>query len=159
MKTITLILSALTLFSCSQPKEKEIEVEIQTEQSEEASMKHSMKKDDGRTSLQLNAMQKNHQLKNMRSHLEAVQNIILLLSEDKFDEASTLSYEKLGSTTEMRLMCASFGNETFENLGLAFHKSADEMSEIMKKKNKEESLAALSNTMNYCVQCHASFKQ
>jgi len=157
MKTITLILSALTLFSCSQPKEKEIEAKI--EKTEESPMKHSMKKDDGRTSLHLNAMQKNHQLKNMRSHLEAVQNIILLLSEDKFDEASVLSYEKLGSTTEMRLMCASFGNETFENLGLSFHKSADEMSEIMKKKNKEESLKALSNTMNYCVQCHATFKQ
>jgi protein-L-isoaspartate(D-aspartate) O-methyltransferase len=29
-------------------------------------------------------------------------------------------------------MCASFGNEQFENLGLEFHKSADEMSEINK---------------------------
>jgi len=59
----------------------------------------------------------------------------------------------------MKLMCASFGNENFENLGIDFHKSADEMSEIIKEKDKEKSLAALATTMNYCVQCHSTFKQ
>lgn len=157
MKTIAFTLSMFLLFSCSQPKEKEMEAK--TEKSGESPMKHSKTKDDGRISLHLNPMQKNHQLKNMRSHLEAVQKIIHLLSEDKYDEASVVSYEELGSTTEMKLMCASFGNENFENLGVEFHKSADEMSEIMLQKDKEKSLAALSNTMNYCVQCHSTFKQ
>lgn len=115
--------------------------------------------DDGRISLNLNKMQKNHQLSNMRSHLEAVQQITLLLSQDEYDKASKLAYTKLGSTTEMRLMCASFGDKGFENLGLEFHKTADEMSEVFKNKNKDKSLVALSNTLNYCVQCHASYKQ
>ena len=155
MKTVTFILLVLILSSCFPSPDKNVE----TKKNVAAPKKYTMSNDDGRISLNLNIMQKKHQLKNMRSHLEAVQNIILLLSEDKYDEASTLAYEKLGSTTEMRLMCASFGNETFENMGLEFHKSADEMSEIMKEKDKEKSLTALSKTMNYCVQCHSMFKQ
>ncbi|WP_178984960.1 cytochrome C [Winogradskyella helgolandensis] len=115
--------------------------------------------DDGRVSLNLNAMQKNHQLSNMRSHLEAVQEITILLSQDNYDRASEVAYTKLGSTTEMKLMCASFGDKGFEHLGLEFHKSADEMSEVFKKRNKDNSLTALSNTLNYCVQCHATYKQ
>lgn len=114
---------------------------------------------DKRFSLKLNAMQRNHQLKNMRDHLGAVQNIITLLSSDQYEKASEIAYTRLGSTTEMKLMCASFGDKNFETLGLEFHKSADEMSEIFKKHNKEESLKALSNTMNYCIQCHATYRQ
>ena len=106
---------------------------------------------DKRISLHLNFMQQ----KNMGSHLEAVQDIVKLLSEDKYDEASKVAYTKLGSTTEMKLMCASFGNENFENLGL--DKRAYKMSEVFK--NKNTSLKTLSNTINYCVQCHATFKQ
>ena len=96
---------------------------------------------------------------NMRDHLEAVQNIVTLLSSDKYDEASKVAYTKLGSTTEMKLMCASFGDKNFETLGLEFHQSADKMSEIFKTRNKEKSLKALSNTVNYCVQCHATYRQ
>ncbi len=114
---------------------------------------------DSRKSLHLNAMQKNHQLTNMRSHLEAVQSIISLLAEDKYEEASKTAREKLGSTTEMRMMCASFGDKNFEKLGLEFHKRADEMSEIFKTKDKDKSLSALANTMNMCVRCHATYKQ
>lgn len=114
---------------------------------------------DKRISLQLNSKQKNHQLINMRDHLEAIQSIITLLATENYDEASEIASLKLGSTTKMKLMCASFGDKNFENLGLQFHKSADLMSETFKSKNKEKSLEALSNTMNYCVQCHATYRQ
>ena len=112
---------------------------------------------DKRKSLKLNAMQKNHQLMNMRDHLEAVQKIIALLASDKYDQASKIAYTKLGATTKMKLMCASFGDKNFERLGLEFHKRADNMSKIFK--NKEKSLKALSNTMNYCVRCYATYRQ
>lgn len=114
---------------------------------------------DKRISLGLNAKQKNHQLKNMRSHLEAIQSIIQLIAQDKFDEASVIAHENLGSTTKMRLMCASFGNEEFENLGLEFHDNADKLSEILLTEDKTKSLEAVGKTMNYCVQCHATFRQ
>lgn len=152
---VAVLFSGVLITACTETVEKEVKKEKQTSEKEEMKMRVK----DGRVSLKLNSMQKNHQLKNMRSHLEAVQNITLLLANENYDEASVVAYEQLGSTTEMKLMCASFGNETFENLGLEFHKSADEMSEIFKTKNSKASLEALSNTINYCVQCHAAFKQ
>jgi hypothetical protein len=150
---IFLLFSLLSILSCNNNSKNE-NAETPTPKIEQ-----QMAMDDGRTSLDLNPMQKNHQLSNMRSHLEAVQQITVLLSTEKYDEASQIAYTKLGSTTEMRLMCASFGNKDFENLGLEFHKSADLMSEVFKKQDKNESLQALSNTLNYCVQCHKTYKQ
>ncbi|WP_417557174.1 hypothetical protein [Mesoflavibacter zeaxanthinifaciens] len=146
-------LGFLSFSACKNEKQTE-KTDIKQEEIEKP-----MEIDDGRIPLNLNPMQKNHQLSNMRSHLEAVQQITLLLSQEKYDEASTLAYEKLGSTTEMRLMCASFGDKGFETMGIEFHKSADVMSEVFKEKNKDRALQALSNTLNYCVSCHAIYKQ
>ncbi|NOX47277.1 MAG: cytochrome C [Chlorobi bacterium] len=163
MKTTKATLILLTLIfasfftSCDGYKLKE--KETQKKETEFTISENSEMGNDKRMSLKLNTMQKNHQLVNMRDHLEAVQSIIALLSSDKYDEASKVAYSKLGSTTEMKLMCASFGDKNFEYLGLEFHKSADKMSEIFKNRNKEKSLKALSNTMNYCVQCHATYRQ
>jgi len=60
---------------------------------------------DKRISLGIGPQQKQHQLANMRSHLEAVQSIIGMISENRFDEASKVAHEKWGLTSEMRQMC------------------------------------------------------
>lgn len=114
---------------------------------------------DSRTSLHLSPQVKQHQLANMRSHLEAVRNIVGLIAEEKFDEASNIAHDKLGLTPEMKKMCSMFGNDDFKKLGLAFHQSADELGDVLKKGNVQASLNALHTTMNSCVQCHATFRQ
>ncbi|OIO72053.1 MAG: cytochrome C [Zetaproteobacteria bacterium CG_4_9_14_3_um_filter_49_83] len=112
-----------------------------------------------RTSLHLPPAMKQHQLSNMRSHLEAVQSIIGLLTEDKYVEASAVAYSKLGATPEMLKMCNMFANEDFKKLGLAFHKSGDDLGDALKTGNLKQSLQALHTTMNYCVSCHATYRQ
>jgi len=114
---------------------------------------------DDRVSLNLPPQMKQHQLANMRSHLEAVQSIIGLLANGKFDEASGVAHNKLGLTPEMKKMCSMFDNDDFRKLGLAFHQSADELGDVLKKGNLQHSLSALHKTMNSCVQCHATFRQ
>ena len=156
---VTIIGASILFTSCECKSETKSEKAVVESTTEPSKKKHSKMGNDGRISLNLNPMQKKHQLQNMRSHLEAVQTIVQLLAEDNYDEASKVAYEQLGSTTEMKLMCASFGDKNFENLGLSFHESADKMSAVFKNKNKDESLKALSNTMNYCIQCHATYRQ
>ena len=154
---LTAIILTFLITSCehNKPKEKEtVKKEADFTVMDNSKMGH-----DKRTSLKLNSMQKNHQLTIMRDHLDAVQTIVTLLSNDKFEEASKTAYTRLGSTTKMKLMCASFGDKKFENIGLEFHKSADKMSEIFKTKDKNKSLKAVAHTMNYCVQCHATYRQ
>jgi len=136
-------------------------------------MKHSMEavkkhhhmmqvdepKEDGRISLQLTPHMKQHQLANMRSHVEAIQSIIGMMAEDKFDQASTIAHNKLGLTPMMKKMCNMSDNDDFKKFGLAFHKSADELGNVLKTRNIKLSLTALHKTMSSCVQCHATFRQ
>jgi len=120
-------------------------------------MKHSM--NDERISLGLSPEMKQHQLSNMRSHLEAVQIITSLITEKEFEKASEIAYSRLGLTEEMRQMCNAFNNEDFTALGLAFHESGDSLGEALKTKDTTKSLRALESTLGYCVQCHATFRQ
>ena len=120
-------------------------------------MKHPMS--DGRVSLNLSPQMKQHQLSNMRSHLEAVQTIISLIAEGDFDKSSEIAHSKLGLTEDMKSMCNMFSNNDFKSLGLAFHESGDVLGDVLKTKDTKKSLRALQTTLGYCVQCHATFRQ
>jgi len=52
-----------------------------------------------------------------------------------------------------------FANNDFRQMGLAFHQSADELGDTLKKGDLKQSLRALNATMSSCVQCHATFRQ
>jgi len=122
-------------------------------------IQHTNATHDSRISLGLSPQMKQNQLANMRSHVEAVHDIIGLLAEDKFDEAAAVAHQKLGLTPEMKKMCNMFGNADFRKLGLAFHQQADKLGETLKTHDMKRSLSALHTTMNSCVQCHATFRQ
>ena len=120
---------------------------------------HEMHMTDMRISLGLPAEMKQHQLSNMREHLEAIRSITGLVSENKFEEASGIAHAKLGLTADMQAMCNMFDNKDFKALGLAFHKSGDDLGEVLKTRNMKASLRALNKTMQYCVECHAIYRQ
>lgn len=120
---------------------------------------HAMSMMETRISIGLPEEMKQHQLSNMREHLEAVNSIIGLMSESKFEDASKIAHNQLGSTPEMLKMCRMMGNEKFVALGLAFHKSGDDLGNILKTKDVTASLRALNRTVQYCVECHATYRQ
>ncbi len=114
---------------------------------------------DARTSLGLPAPMRAMQKKMMREHLQAINDIVALIAAGNFDTASGIAHKKLGLTPEMKKMCDMFANDDFRRLGLAFHKSADELGEVLKTGDTKKSLNALHTVMNSCVQCHATFRQ
>ena len=120
---------------------------------------HEMNMMDTRTSLGLSAEMKQHQLSNMREHIEAIKPIVGLMAEKKFAQASKIAYAKLGLTPEMQEMCDMFDNKNFRTMGLAFHKSGDDLGEALQTKDVNVSLRALSRTMQYCVECHGAYRQ
>jgi cytochrome c556 len=155
---LAIVLLAALLFSSWGIMAQETGPEPQNQTHEKMMHKMNMGPDT-RISLNLPPMKAQHQLKNMRGHVVAIQSIINYLAQDEFEKASEVASSQLGLTEEMQMMCSSFGNDQFEKLGFDFHTSADEMAEILKTKDKNKSLAALAETMNYCVTCHATFKQ
>jgi len=96
---------------------------------------------------------------NMRSHVVAVQAVVQAVSQGKFEDASQIAHKKLGMTPEMKMMCSAFGNKQFEEIGFGFHNSGDKLGEVLLTRDTGKSLAALANTMSYCVRCHAIFRQ
>jgi hypothetical protein len=122
-------------------------------------MQMSATNTDDRISLELSPQMKQHQLSNMRSHLVAIQDIIGFIAAEDFNQASQIAHSKLGLTESMRKMCNMFDNNAFKKLGLAFHESGDVLGDVLQEKDTVKSLQALRNTMNYCIQCHATFRQ
>jgi hypothetical protein len=120
---------------------------------------HDMGSMDMRVPLGVTGEMKQHQLAEMREHVEAIKSIVGLMADSKFDEASKIAHEKLGLTPEMQVMCGMFHNEKFEKLGLAFHQSGDELGYALKSKDVDASLRALNKTMQYCADCHATYRQ
>ena len=116
--------------------------------------------DDGRQSLGIKGtMQGEHQLSNMREHLTALSEIVKFMNNAKFDEASKVAKEKLGLSVQMNTMCGSFNNKSFETTGVFFHKSADNLAQVLKTKDYKKSMQAFEKVMNGCVGCHSAFKQ
>ncbi|MGV6845248.1 MAG: hypothetical protein ACWA42_03875 [Lutibacter sp.] len=157
---ILVFLLCILVISCNKKQKQQAEKSNAKMQMHNQMMMHNMTfEKDNRIALLVSPQKAKHQLKNMRNHVVAVQTIIDLLSKDEYEKASDVASSKLGLTNEMKMMCSSFNNQKFEQLGLEFHKNADKMAEIFKSKDKNKSLEALSTTMKSCVACHASFKQ
>jgi len=157
---LLLVITSFLFTSCNGEKANKQNEEIVTENHNHSEMMSNMKNlTDNRISLNVSPEKAQHQLMNMRSHVEAIQSIIDYLSKDEFEKASEVASSKLGLTDEMKMMCTSFNNQEFERLGLEFHNNADKMSEIFKTKDKNKSLEALATTMTSCITCHATFKQ
>jgi hypothetical protein len=116
--------------------------------------------DDQRKSLGIKGTMRGvHQLSNMRAHMTALSEIVKYMNSDQYDEASKVAQEKLGLTVSMNSMCGSFGNTSFETMGVTFHKSADDLAQTLKTKDQKKSMVALEKVMNGCVLCHSTFKQ
>ncbi|HHB92673.1 MAG TPA: cytochrome C [Thioploca sp.] len=154
MKRLIIIFGILSLTGITQAADNN---DSQIGQMTHHNMKHSL--NDGRISLGLSPEMKQHQLSNMRAHLKAIQTIIGLIVEKKFDDASKIAHSQLGLTEKMKRMCNMFSNNNFIELGLAFHKSGDTLGEALLTRDTNQSLRALQNTVGYCVQCHATFRQ
>ena len=114
---------------------------------------------DKRISLKLPAKMKQHQLSSMREHVDVIKTIVGLMAENKFEEASKIAHAKLGLTPEMLAMCDMFDNEGFRALGRDFHKSGNDLGDVLQTRDVNASLRALNKTMQYCVECHATYRQ
>ena len=114
---------------------------------------------DLRTPLNLPPQMAQHQLSNMRGHLEAVQKIVSLVAKSNFEDASDIAWQQLGSRPEMLKMCNQIDNEDFKQRGLRFHESGDALAKALKTKDTGRSLDALNNTLQHCTSCHATYKQ
>lgn len=117
---------------------------------------------DDRESAGIPEQMKARQKAKMRINLETVQGIIDAIAAGDFDQASKTATEHLtmnkSKEMQMKKICKGV-NPDFKAMGKSFHASGAHLAEVLKQGDTKKSLMALSNTMNYCISCHASYRQ
>lgn len=121
--------------------------------------------DDGRQTVQLPDMMREHMLSNMRDHLLALEEITRYLANQQYDEAAEVAENRLGMSS-MDLHGAShlgkFMPKEMGAIGTNMHRAASRFAlaaqdaEIDGGLNK--AFSALSEVMQQCVACHAVYK-
>ena len=121
--------------------------------------------DDGRQTVQLPDMMREHMLSNMRDHLLALEEITRYLANHQYDEASDIAENRLGMSS-MGLHGAShlgkFMPKEMGAIGTNMHRAASRFALAAKDAELEGGLAkafsALSDVMQQCVACHSGYK-
>lgn len=115
---------------------------------------------DTRTPLPLTAMMAEHQKRNMRDHLAAVQEIVAALGADDM-AAVEAAARRIGYSDSMAQMCQHMGAGApgFTERALAFHRSADAVADAARRGDRAAVTTALAATLSTCVGCHATYRQ
>jgi hypothetical protein len=121
--------------------------------------------DDGRQTVELPDMMREHMLGNMRDHLLALEEITRHLASQNYDEASEIAENRLGMSS-LELHGAShmgkFLPKEMRAIGTNMHRAASRFAIAAKDAELDGGLnkafSALSEVMQQCVACHSGFK-
>lgn len=134
---------------------------------EHSSMHEMMKKaggpkPDDRVELKLPDTMKVMQKRMMRQHLSTVGEITGAIAAGDLQKASQLAKDRLGWSPAEEARCATVGEITgekdFLTLGMAVHKSADELADAAKAGDRDKALSHLSALIRNCNACHERFR-
>lgn len=115
---------------------------------------------DARTPVPLLPMMANHQKQNMRDHLTAVQQMVAAVAKRDF-AAVEKAAGRIGFSEQMGQMCEHMGSGApgFTEAALRFHHDADKIGEAARKRDSEQVLVLLGQTLGHCTGCHETYKQ
>lgn len=111
--------------------------------------------------VELPEMMQHHMLSNMRDHLTAINDILMMMANGKLDQAAEIAEQRLGmSSLESHGAehMARFMPEGMRKAGTNMHKAA---SRFALKAQEGELLPAyrlLSNVTGSCVACHSAYR-
>ncbi|NOR51238.1 MAG: hypothetical protein GQ470_01335 [Gammaproteobacteria bacterium] len=116
---------------------------------------------DSRVMVELPDMMKSHTLQNMRGHLVAIDQLLMLLAEDKMDDASDLAEAELGMSSLTKHGAnhvGAFYPEGMRQAGTAMHRAASQFSRVAQEGDVLAAYKALRNITAACNVCHAGYR-
>jgi len=116
---------------------------------------------DNRVMVELPLPMKVHMLQNMRGHLQVIDQLLKLLSEEKLDQASELAESELGMSSLNKhgaSHMAPYYPEAMRQAGIAMHKSASQFSRVVQEGDVLVSVKALREITAACTACHAGYR-
>jgi hypothetical protein len=115
---------------------------------------------DARIAVPLVPMMANHQRRDMRDHLLAVQEIVVAAAIDDFAGVERAA-GRIGFSDEMGQTCTHMGAGApgFTKSALNFHHTADTITTAARQRDRAAVLQSLGATLQTCTGCHAAFRQ
>lgn len=122
---------------------------------------YSISAGDNRQLVKLPDRMQQHMLANMRDHLETINKILILMSNDRLDEASNLAESRLGmSSLELHhaSQMAKFMPEGMRKAGTNMHHAASQFALKVEEGDLIPAYKALTKVTSACVACHSSYR-
>jgi len=115
---------------------------------------------DARAPVPLTAMMAEHQKREMRDHLRVVQEVTAALVRDDCDAIAT-SASRIAWSPQQAAKCKHMGAGApgFAAMGEPFHKTADQIGDAARRRDRSGVAHALDATLQACVGCHDSYRQ
>ena len=116
---------------------------------------------DSRVMVELPSPMKAHTLKNMRGHLVVIDQLLMLLAEDKMDAASELAESELGMSSLTKhgaSHVASYYPSGMRQAGTAMHKAASQFSRVAQEGEILAAYKSLRNITAACNVCHTGYR-
>ncbi|MDA3869460.1 MAG: hypothetical protein PF589_05850 [Gammaproteobacteria bacterium] len=121
----------------------------------------SIAEEDSRALVQLPDMMQQHMMSNMRDHLAAINEILIMLGEDESEKAADIAESRLGMSSlglHGAGHMAGFMPEEMQQIGTRMHRAASHFSLQAQVGNTSSIYRALSEVTSACVACHANYR-
>ena len=118
-------------------------------------------KEDSRQFVKLPDRMQQHMLGNMRQHLESVNTILQLLSEQQLDKAADIAEQNLGMTSlnsHNASHMAKFMPPAMRAAGTNMHKAASRFALKAQEGDRDAAYKAFNHVTAACVVCHAGYR-
>ena len=116
---------------------------------------------DKRQFVEMPEMMQNHMMANMRHHLESINEILFLMSNNQLDKAADVAEQNLGMTSltsHNAAHMAKFMPEGMRKAGTNMHKSASRFALKATEADAASAYKALTKVTSACVACHAGYR-
>ena len=126
--------------------------------------KDEMKKgaqEDQRIFVEMPKMMQEHQLANMRDHLNAINEILMYMANDDLDKAGDIAENRLGMSSMPTHQAKRMGKlmpKEMKAIGFSMHKAASRFALRAKEGKVAPALKALQEVTAACVACHATYR-
>ncbi len=111
--------------------------------------------------VQLPDMMQHHMLSNMRDHLVAINEILVNMANERFDEAADIAETRLGMSsleTHDASRMAKFMPKGMRQAGLNMHRAASRFALRAQEGEPLPAYLALAEITSACVACHSNYR-
>lgn len=116
---------------------------------------------DKRQLVKLPEMMQHHMMANMRQHLESLNEILLLMSNNKLDKAADIAEQRLGMTSltsHNANHMAKFMPKGMQQAGTSMHRAASRFALKAQEGDVSAAYKVLGEVTSACVACHAGYR-